>query len=160
MEECEKAAEIIDRCGRVLGVTIKDHVSDYFMVKRNTWGSYGLIVNPEGYVYPMIEGSDMLAFVFKELNFDNVRSSTLAAIWKDSPILGRYRGTEWLREPCTSCPVRDECRGGSRLNSFILTREFEGADPFCVLSPDHGKVLRFYKNNDVNVLQPAPARPA
>jgi len=152
LEECERAGQIIERFRANWTIRVNDAVSHYFSVKQNNWGSYGVIVNPDGYVYPTIEGADSLAYLFKEVGFDNLREKSLADIWLDSNVLNMFRGTEWHQEPCVSCPVRKECRGGSRLNAYVLTGDMTRADPFCVLSPDHEKVMRFYRDNDLTVI--------
>jgi pyrroloquinoline quinone biosynthesis protein E len=142
--EVERASEIIRRARVETGLPLLDQVSDYFNVKPNTWGSYGAIVNPAGYVYPLIEGADTLSDIARELSFDNVREKSLAEIWRSSPTLTKYRGTAWLPEVCQGCEVRDQCRGGSRLNAFVLTNDMSQTDPFCVLAPGHDRVLARY----------------
>jgi pyrroloquinoline quinone biosynthesis protein E len=142
--ECHAASAVIERVKVATGLPLLDHVRDYFSVKRNSWGTWGVIVNPAGYVYPMIEGADTLSDLATEVQWDNVRSRALADIWRESAALNAFRGTDWLMEPCTTCEYRDECRGGSRLNAFVLTQDMRRPDPFCVLAPDHGKVMAAY----------------
>lgn len=152
MEECEAAHEILARCQQTLPLRIQDSVSHYFTVKPNAWGTWGCIVNPSGDVYPMIEGSDSLAAIHKKITFDNVREKSLQEIWEHSPVLTMYRGTSWLPEPCVSCRHKQQCRGGSRMNAYVLTGDMHRADPFCNLSPDHALIDRFYRRGELTVL--------
>jgi pyrroloquinoline quinone biosynthesis protein E len=45
-----------------------------------------------------------------------------------------------MREPCRTCPRREEDFGGCRCQAFLLTGDARAADPVCHLSPDHGRV--------------------
>lgn len=152
LAECEAAAEIIKNCQRDLSLRIDDKVSNYFSVGPNTWGSYGVIVNPEGYVYPLIEGADTLAFIFKEFTFDNLRERPLADIWRNSEVLNKFRGLDWHRAPCLDCHIQEQCRGGNRLRAFVLTKDMYVADPFCNLSPDHERIMQVYRDRNSPVL--------
>ena len=52
----------------------------------------------------------------------------------------RFRGEEWMREPCRSCPERGRDFGGCRCQAFLLTGDAAATDPACALSPHHGLV--------------------
>jgi pyrroloquinoline quinone biosynthesis protein E len=158
IDECEEVRNIIAQCQQELPIRIQDSVSNYFTVKPNVWGRWGCIVNPCGDVYPMIEGADSLAYLFKEIQFDNVRNQSLQDIWEHSTVLNMYRGTAWLQEPCVSCRYRDSCCGGSRMNAFVLTGDMHRADPFCNVSPDHGLIDRFYRLGELAVLNAGQTR--
>jgi pyrroloquinoline quinone biosynthesis protein E len=159
MAECEAAHQIIVQCQQDLPIRIQDSVSQYFIVKPNVWGAWGCIVSPSGDVYPMIEGADSLAYLFREMQFDNIRARSLQDIWEHSAILNMYRGTSWLQQPCTTCRYKEECRGGSRMNAFVLTGDMKRADPFCNVSPDHKLINRFYRHGELTVLNAGGARP-
>ena len=38
-----------------------------------------------------------------------------------------------LREPCKSCPLKNECMGGCYARSYIYYKTFDGPDPYCPL---------------------------
>ena len=74
------------------------------------------------------------------LQFPNVRKKTIHEIWHDSPAFNAYRGEEWMREPCRSCPERTKDFGGCRCQAYMLTGNAANADPVCALSPHHRRV--------------------
>ena len=95
-------------------------------------------------MYPLIEAIELLSFMFKEMEFDSIKDNSLNEIWLESPVLNRFRGIDWHKEPCRSCRIREDCRGGSRLNAYVITKDIHEADPFCVLSPSHKDLLAVY----------------
>jgi pyrroloquinoline quinone biosynthesis protein E len=48
-----------------------------------------------------------------------------------------FRGTDWMKEPCRSCPRREQDFGGCRCQAFALAGDAAVADPVCELSPHH-----------------------
>jgi pyrroloquinoline quinone biosynthesis protein E len=66
-----------------------------------------------------------------------VREHSLTWIWGESPLFQRFRGTEWMPEPCRSCDRREVDFGGCRCQAFQLTGDAARTDPVCHLSPDH-----------------------
>ena len=42
------------------------------------------------------------------LEFWSVHDHTLAEIWLESPGFQAFRGTDWMREPCRSCAMREQ----------------------------------------------------
>jgi pyrroloquinoline quinone biosynthesis protein E len=83
----------------------------------------------------------------------------LAWIWDDSPSFNRFRGEEWMPEPCRGCPRRAIDFGGCRCQAFQLTGDAAATDPVCYLSPHHGLVERVVAatNNNNNGADEAPA---
>ena len=49
----------------------------------------------------------------------------------------KYRGTDWMPEPCRSCERRELDWGGCRCQAFALTGDAANTDPACALSPEH-----------------------
>ncbi|HEY0753234.1 MAG TPA: pyrroloquinoline quinone biosynthesis protein PqqE [Ktedonobacteraceae bacterium] len=96
------------------------------------WGRRYLTINPSGDVMPC-----QTAAVIPDLRFANIREHSLAWIWHDSPAFQRFRGTEWMPEPCQSCSLREIDFGGCRCQAFLLTGDASRTDPVCQLSPDH-----------------------
>lgn len=93
------------------------------------WGAKYMVVAPDGTALPCYGASQV-----KTLRFHGVREKSLEEIW-DSESFRAYRGTEWMREPCTSCPRKEACLGGCRCQTFLLTGDAGAADPFCIMSP-------------------------
>lgn len=101
----------------------------------NGWATTFLTITPEGEALPC-----QSAKVIPGVDFPNVREQPLAAIWRDSALFNRFRGTAWMQEPCASCPEKEDDLGGCRCQAFLLTGDAAKADPVCSLSPDHHKV--------------------
>ena len=77
------------------------------------------------------------------LEFPNVRNGDeLEWIWNQSPAFNRYRGDEWMKEPCRTCPDKEKDLGGCRCQTYLLTGDAAQADPVCGNSPHHDLVLK------------------
>ena len=63
-------------------------------------------------------------------------------IWFRSPVFQRFRGIDWMPEPCRSCDRREIDFGGCRCQAFLLTGDPAATDPVCHLSPMHAVVER------------------
>ena len=74
---------------------------------------------------------------YKGLEFDSVRDRPLGEIWLSGSAFQKYRGTDWMKEPCRSCPRREIDYGGCLCQAFALTGDAANTDPACSLSPMH-----------------------
>jgi PqqA peptide cyclase len=102
----------------------------------NGWGQRYLTVNPIGDVLPCPTASSAIP----DLHFENVRGRSLDWIWRESESFNRFRGTEWMPEPCRSCPQREIDFGGCRCQAALLTGNAANTDPVCTLSPNRAVV--------------------
>src|SRR5216110_449434 len=102
----------------------------------NGWGQRYLTVNPIGEVLPCPTASSAIP----DLHFENVRARELDWIWRESESFNRFRGTEWMPEPCRSCPQREIDFGGCRCQAALLTGNAANTDPVCTLSPNRARV--------------------
>jgi len=100
------------------------------------WGQRYLTVNPIGEVLPCPTASSAIP----DLCFENVRTRALDWIWRESESFNRFRGTEWMPEPCQSCPQREIDFGGCRCQAALLTGNAANTDPVCELSPNRSSV--------------------
>ena len=82
----------------------------------------------------------VLAETIPGLEFWSVRDRSLSEIWFDSPAFRAFRGTDWMVEPCRSCPRQTVDYGGCRCQAMALTGDPRNADPVCHLSPFHHRV--------------------
>jgi pyrroloquinoline quinone biosynthesis protein E len=98
----------------------------------NGWGQRYLTVNPVGDVLPCPTASSAIP----DLRFENVRTRSLDWIWRESESFNRFRGTEWMPEPCRSCPQKEIDFGGCRCQAALLTGNAANTDPICEFSPD------------------------
>src|SRR5881296_1816573 len=102
----------------------------------NGWGQRYLTVNPTGDVLPCPTASSAIP----DLRFENVRGRALDWIWRESESFNRFRGTEWMPEPCRSCPQREIDFGGCRCQAALLTGNAANTDPVCEFSPNRSVV--------------------
>jgi pyrroloquinoline quinone biosynthesis protein E len=98
----------------------------------NGWGEVFLVVTPDGTALPC-----HTARMLPGLDFPNVRDMNMGEIWRDSDGFNRYRGDDWMEEPCRSCERKGEDHGGCRCQAFMLTGNANAADPVCVKSAHH-----------------------
>ena len=116
---------------------LPDYYGDRPKACMNGWGQRYLTVNPVGDVLPCPTAAEI-----PELQFDNVRTHSLSWIWRDSPAFNRFRGTEWMAEPCRSCELRHLDFGGCRCQAALLTGNAANTDPTCDLSPQRDTLTR------------------
>jgi pyrroloquinoline quinone biosynthesis protein E len=62
-------------------------------------------------------------------------------IWYESEGFNRYRGTGWMKEPCSSCPEKEKDYGGCRCQAYMIANDPAAADPVCDKSPFHHKIV-------------------
>jgi len=110
----------------------------------NGWGQRYLTVNPTGDVLPCPTASSAIP----ELRFENIRQRDLDWIWREAESFNRFRGTEWMLEPCRSCPQREIDFGGCRCQAALLTGNAANTDPVCEFSPNRALVDAVFR--DVN----------
>jgi PqqA peptide cyclase len=136
MVECIEAAR-----ARLDGVlTIDFVVPDYYAQRPKScmggWGQRFINISPSGRVLPCHAAESITS-----LTFDNVRQRPLAEIWQSSEAFRAFRGTDWMPEPCRSCDRKEIDWGGCRCQAFALTGDAARADPACVLSADHERLV-------------------
>jgi len=116
----------------VIDAVVPDYYARFPKPCVGGWGRRSLNVTPAGRVLPC-----HAAEVIPGLEFWNVRDHSLADIWHSSPAFLEFRGTDWMQEPCKTCPRRDQDFGGCRCQAFMITGDARAADPVCHLSPHH-----------------------
>ncbi|HYU12617.1 MAG TPA: pyrroloquinoline quinone biosynthesis protein PqqE, partial [Stellaceae bacterium] len=119
----------------VIDAVVPDYYARYPKPCMGGWGRRSLNVTPAGRVLPCHAAESIPG-----LAFWSVQDHSLADIWRNSPAFCAFRGTDWMREPCRSCPRREEDFGGCRCQAFLLTGDARATDPVCHLSPDHALV--------------------
>ncbi|HEV8109991.1 MAG TPA: pyrroloquinoline quinone biosynthesis protein PqqE [Burkholderiales bacterium] len=139
--QLERAEELTNAFRSRMGERMKIYfvVPDYYANRpkacMNGWGSVFLCVTADGVALPCHE-----ARMLPGLDFASVRERDLRWIWRDSPAFNRYRGDEWMREPCRSCPEKGRDFGGCRCQAYLVTGEAANADPVCDKSPHHNLI--------------------
>jgi pyrroloquinoline quinone biosynthesis protein E len=114
---------------------VPDYYAKYPKACMGGWGRRLMLVNPAGKVLPC-----HAAEVLPGLSFENVRDKTLDWIWQESDSFRRFRGEEWMHEPCRTCDRRTEDFGGCRCQAFLLAGDATVTDPACSLAPTHDLV--------------------
>ena len=127
---------------------VPDYYAKYPKACMGGWGRRLMLVNPAGKVLPC-----HAAEVLPGLSFENVRDKTLDWIWQESDSFRRFRGEQWMHEPCRTCERRTEDFGGCRCQAFLLAGDATVTDPACSLAPTHHLVeAAISKANETSTL--------
>ncbi len=142
-EQVERATAMVDRArdgfARDLDIlyVLPDYYQKYPKPCLQGWGNVFLTIAPDGAVLPCQAAREIPG-----LQFPSVHDETLEEIWFDAPVFQRFRGTDWMPDPCRSCDRREIDYGGCRCQAFLLTGNAAATDPVCHLSPHHDIVQR------------------
>jgi pyrroloquinoline quinone biosynthesis protein E len=137
-EQLDLSIEVMERqIERVKGRLVVDYVVPDYYARRpkacmGGWARRFLNVTPSGKVLPCHAAETLPGLVF-----DSVRERGLSDIWLNSQAFQRFRGTDWMPEPCRSCERRELDWGGCRCQAFAITGDAAATDPACELSPHH-----------------------
>lgn len=136
--QIDKAVEVVAAAekrlaGRVrIDSVVPDYYARYPKACMGGWGRRLILINPAGRVLPC-----HAAEVIPGLTFENVRDQSLEFIWRQSSSFQRFRGEDWMPEPCRSCDRRGEDFGGCRCQALLLAGDATVTDPACSLAPSH-----------------------
>jgi PqqA peptide cyclase len=111
---------------------VPDYYARYPKACMGGWGRQVILVDPGGDALPC-----HAAKIIPGLAFDNVRERPLGWIWEQSAAFNRFRGEEWMPEPCRSCERRQLDFGGCRCQALLLAGDAAATDPVCSLAPAH-----------------------
>jgi pyrroloquinoline quinone biosynthesis protein E len=158
--QLEKAVAIVAEAekrlaGRIrIDSVVPDYYAKYPKACMGGWGRRLMLINPAGKVLPC-----HAAEVLPDMSFENARDQTLEWIWQESSSFRRFRGEDWMPEPCRSCHRRTEDFGGCRCQAFLLAGDVTVTDPACSLAPSHAIVESAVReaNASVAIGQPMPA---
>ncbi len=134
--QLDNATKVVEEARiKYKGILAIDYVvPDYYAKKPKScmggWGRQFLNITPAGKVLPC-HAAESLTF----LDFENIKEKPLSWIWEHSQSFNRFRGTDWMPEPCRSCDRREIDWGGCRCQAFALTGNADAADPACEFSP-------------------------
>jgi pyrroloquinoline quinone biosynthesis protein E len=153
-EQVARAREVTTAAKARLAGTIDIFyvLPDYYETRPkpclNGWGQRYLTVNPIGDVLPCPTASSAIP----DLRFENVRARSLDWIWRRSESFNRFRGAEWMPEPCRSCPQNEIDFGGCRCQAALLTGNAANTDPVCSLSPNRVRVDAVLRDLNLSVV--------
>ena len=134
--QIERSEAIVDRAVEKYRGTMQiiyvlpDYYSEFPKPCQGGWGNFYLVVAPDGRTMPCHAASQITT-----LSFDNVRDRSMRWIWEESSAFRAFRGDEWMKEPCRSCPRKHVDFGGCRCQAFALTGDATRTDPVCTLTP-------------------------
>jgi len=140
-EQVERAGVVAQEARETLrGKMVIDYVVPDYHARRpkrcmDGWGSQFFAVTPRGRVLPCHAAETITG-----LSFSSVRERSLAWIWEHDETFNKFRGVEWMQEPCRSCEFRDRDLGGCRCQAFALTGDAAATDPVCEFSQHHEKL--------------------
>jgi pyrroloquinoline quinone biosynthesis protein E len=139
-EQLAEASRIVREAGTSPGgPTVLFVLPDYFADRPKPcmggWGRLALIVNPTGLVLPCHEAGEIPG-----LDFWNVKDNSVQQCCSEAPGMQAYRGTDWMPEPCRSCPEKERDFGGCRCQAFHLLGDAQLTDPACNRSPEHDRI--------------------
>ena len=126
---------------RLAGVLDSDYVvPDYYAQRPKQcmggWGRQFFNISPAGKVLPCHAAESITG-----MEFDSVRAHSIRWIWDNSEAFNKYRGTDWMPEPCKSCEFKEVDFGGCRCQAFALTGSAGNTDPACHKSPLHAEIF-------------------
>jgi pyrroloquinoline quinone biosynthesis protein E len=128
---------------------VPDYYGKYPKPCMGGWGRKLMLVNPAGQAMPC-----HAADVIPGIRFENVTNKPLAWIWEQSEAFQRFRGEQWMPEPCRSCPRREQDFGGCRCQALLLAGDAAATDPVCSLAPGHDLVAAAVA--EANTQTPSP----
>ena len=115
-----------------IDMVVPDYHARFPKACMGGWGRQLLLIDPAGRALPCHAAGVILG-----MRFDNVREHSLDWIWQNSEAFQKFRGEDWMAEPCRSCDRRKEDFGGCRCQAFLLTGDASATDPVCELAPLH-----------------------
>jgi len=137
--------------GRIrIDSVVPDYYAQYPKACMGGWGRRMILIDPTGRALPC-----HAAGVIPGMAFENVREHSLRSIWTDSPAFHKFRGEDWMQEPCRTCDRRTEDFGGCRCQAFLLTSDAAATDPVCSLAPKHSVVLELLHQVLADVVVPS-----
>jgi len=111
---------------------IPDYFEDRPKKCMDGWGAIFLTITPDGLALPCHAARQLPG-----LELPSVQDHSIDWIWNDSPDFNKFRGLDWMKEPCRTCPEKEKDLGGCRCQAFMLTGDATNADPVCSKSPHH-----------------------
>jgi len=140
-EQVERSLEIIHAAeerlrGRMrIEYVVPDYYAKYPKACMGGWGRKLMLIQPSGRALPC-----HAATIIPGMTFEKITERPLEWVWEESPSFRKFRGEEWMPEPCRSCDRRTIDFGGCRCQAFQLAGDANVTDPVCTLAPAHGIV--------------------
>jgi len=114
---------------------VPDYYAKYPKPCMGGWGRKLMLITPSGDALPC-----HAAQVIPGLSFENVKDRSLREIWEQSAAFQKFRGEDWMQQPCKTCDRREQDFGGCRCQALLLAGDASATDPVCSLAPLRPKV--------------------
>jgi pyrroloquinoline quinone biosynthesis protein E len=114
---------------------VPDYYAKYPKPCMGGWGRKLMLITPNGDALPC-----HAAKIIPGLQFPNVKQSSLSEIWQTSEAFQKFRGEDWMQDPCKTCDRRTIDFGGCRCQALLLASDPAATDPVCSLSPNRPKI--------------------
>jgi pyrroloquinoline quinone biosynthesis protein E len=114
---------------------VPDYYAKYPKACMGGWGRKLMLITPSGDALPC-----HAAQVIPGLSRENVKARSLREIWEHSAAFQKFRGEDWMQEPCKTCDRRGQDFGGCRCQALLLAGDAAATDPVCSLAPLRPKV--------------------
>lgn len=140
-EQLDRSVELLKRAeerlrGRIhIEFVVPDYYAKYPKACMGGWGRKMMLVAPNGEALPC-----HAAKIIPGLHFENLKDRSLRDIWEKSEGFNKFRGEDWMPDPCKSCDHRARDFGGCRCQAFLLTGDATATDPVCTLAPHRADV--------------------
>ena len=140
-EQLDRSIEFFHRAQKRLQAKIRiefvvpDYYAKYPKPCMGGWGRKLMLITPSGDALPC-----HAAQVIPGLSFENVKDRSLGEIWEHSAAFQKFRGEDWMQQPCKTCDRREQDFGGCRCQALLLTGDAAATDPVCSLAPRRPKV--------------------
>ena len=131
-EQAVEQARAVHKDTLEIVYVVADYYEPYPKPCMHGWARRHIVIAPDGRALPCPAAAQIVG-----LGIDSVVDHSLSEIWHHSPAFTRFRGEEWMSEPCRGCPRKAIDFGGCRCQAFALTGDAARTDPVCQLSPDH-----------------------
>jgi pyrroloquinoline quinone biosynthesis protein E len=165
-EQLDRSLEILKRAEqRLRGKTrllfvVPDYYAKFPKPCVGGWGRKLIVVTPSGEALPC-----HAAQIIPGMKFENVNQRSLREIWENSEAFQKFRGEDWMQEPCKNCDRRAQDFGGCRCQAFLLAGAAAATDPVCSLSPLRPKVDAILASSNIapahvgaGLVHPEPSR--
>ena len=133
---------------------VPDYYAKYPKPCMGGWGRKLILITPDGEVLPC-----HAAQTIPGMRFANVKNQPLREIWDNSEAFQKFRGEEWMQEPCRSCDRRAQDFGGCRCQAFLLAGDAAATDPVCTLTPQRMIVEEIIAAANAEPLSTAAVKP-
>jgi pyrroloquinoline quinone biosynthesis protein E len=148
----KKAEERLKGKTRIVFV-VPDYYAKYPKPCVGGWGRKLMLITPDGTALPC-----HAAAILPNMHFENVADKSLREIWEASPSFNKFRGEDWMQQPCKTCDRREIDFAGCHCQAFLLAGEATATDPVCTLAPTRPKIDAILAGVNETRQQQSPAK--